>query len=274
MFFHAIPAIFKYYTIILSQLERYAMVAHWRCCGAGCACTRIFAFLLQFPTLIPTALLGNAAQPTNSRACNGTFTNGESNWLELADRSSTQDAAAPAKDVDAMIIKKSLTSIFFCAAMFAAHQAQAAEPLVLLTDQTQLLTLPRPAGTIVVGNPTYADVTVQGNLVFLHGRGFGTTNIIIMDEAGVKMADFEVTVAVGGSKNLALYKSGARFSYVCAPNCEVTLQPGDPQKWLSQEVAASFMLKSNLATGKTAVEAPKTGNADNSGNSGDTTTQP
>ncbi len=173
-----------------------------------------------------------------------------------------------------MIINKSLTSIFFCAALFTAHQAQAAEPLVLLTDQTQLLSLPRPPGIIVVGNPTFADVTVQGNLVFLHGRGFGTTNLIIMDEAGAKMADFEVTVAMGGSKNLALYKAGMRFSYVCAPNCEVTLQAGDPSKWLSSEVASSFALKSNLATGKTAVDAPKTGNGDSSGSSGDTTTQP
>ena len=172
-----------------------------------------------------------------------------------------------------MIIKKSLTSIFFCAAIFTATQAPAAEPLVLLTDQTQLLALPRPAGTIVVGNPTFADVTVQGNLVFLHGRGFGTTNLIIMDEAGAKMADFEVTVAMGGSKNLALYKAGSRYSYVCAPNCEVTLQAGDPSSWLSKEVAGSFQIKTNLATGKTAVEATTSGNADNSGNSGDTNTQ-
>ena len=172
-----------------------------------------------------------------------------------------------------MIIKKSLTSIFFCAAMFTAHQAQAAEPLVLLTDQTQLLTLPRPAGTIVVGNPTFADVTVQGEQVFLHGRGFGTTNIIIMDEAGVKMADFEVTVAMGGSRNLALYKAGMRFSYVCAPGCEVTLQAGDPNGWLSKEVAASFQVKTNLATGKTAEESSKSNNTNNSGDSGDTTTQ-
>jgi len=171
-----------------------------------------------------------------------------------------------------MIIKKSLTSIFFCAALFTANQAPAAEPLVLLTDQTQILTLPRPAGTIVVGNPTFADVTVQGEMVFLHGRGFGTTNIIIMDEAGVKMADFEVTVAIGGSNNLALYKGPARFSYVCAPNCEGTVQAGDLPNWLGQN-AGAFAAKANLATGKGAVESAKTSNADNSGNTGDTTTQ-
>ena len=163
-----------------------------------------------------------------------------------------------------MIIKKSLTATLLCAALFAAHQASAAEPLVLLTDQTQLLKLPRPPGTIVVGNPTFADVTVQGQLVFLHGRAFGTTNITIMDEAGAQMADFEVTVQMGGSNNLALYKSASRFSYVCAPNCEGTLQVGDNTTFFSV-VSGEASTKTGLATGKTAEDTAKSGNSGDSG---------
>jgi hypothetical protein len=166
-----------------------------------------------------------------------------------------------------MIIKKSLTATLLCAALFAAHQASAAEPLVLLTDQTQLLKLPRPAGTIVVGNPTFADVTVQGQLVFLHGRAFGTTNIIIMDEAGTHMADFEVTVQMGGSNNLALYKAASRFSYVCAPNCEGTLQVGDNTTFFSV-FSGEASTKTGLATGKTAEDTKGDGNSGNSGDSG------
>lgn len=167
-----------------------------------------------------------------------------------------------------MIIKKSLTATFLCAALFAAHQASAAEPLVLLTDQTQLLKLPRPAGTIVVGNPTFADVTVQGRMVFLHGRGFGTTNIIIMDEDGAQMADFEVTVQMGGSNNLALYKGGlspaSHFSYVCAPNCESTLQVGDHNQYFGV-VSGQITGKTGLATGKTAEDTARDGESGNSG---------
>ncbi len=208
-----------------------------------------------------------AANAPSSINCNGRFTNGESNWDEVEDRWLTHKAGAPAKDTHAMIIKKSLTAALLCAALFAAHQASAAEPLVLLTDQTQLLSLPRPAGTIVVGNPTFADVTVQGQLIFLHGRAFGTTNIIIMDETGAKMADFEVTVQMGGSNNLAMYKAGQRFSYVCAPNCEGTLQVGDATAFMDQ-FAGQIAIKTNLATGKTAQEASGAGNSGNSGNSG------
>ena len=163
-----------------------------------------------------------------------------------------------------MITKKSLTATLLCAALFAAHQASAAEPLVLLTDQTQLLKLPRPAGIIVVGNPTFADITVQGQLVFLHGRAFGTTNITIMDEAGAQMADFEVTVQMGGSNNLALYKSASRFSYVCAPNCEGTLQVGDSASHFSL-ITGEASTKTGLATGKTAEDTAKEGNSGDSG---------
>jgi putative type II/III system pilus formation protein len=203
--------------------------------------------------------------------CNGTFTNGEANWSEVEDSSLTHKAGMPAKDPNTMIIKKSLTAALLCATLFTAPQASAAEPLVLLTDQTQILKLPRPPGTIVVGNPTFADVTVQDQLVYLHGRAFGTTNIIILDEAGDRMGDYEVTVQMGGSNNLALYKGGPaganRYSYVCAPNCEATLQVGDPSNFIS-EIAKEVMMKTSLATGKTAVEAPQTGNSGNSDNSG------
>jgi hypothetical protein len=148
----------------------------------------------------------------------------------------------------------------------AAEASTSAEPLLLMTDQTRILKLPRPAGTIVVGNPTFADVTVQGNLVFLHGRAFGTTNIIILDDAGDQLAEFEATVQMGGSNNLALYKAGMRFSHVCAPNFEATLQVCDPRDWLIKELSEEILTKSNLATGKTATDATQTDKTGDSGN--------
>ncbi len=131
---------------------------------------------------------------------------------------------------------------------------QAAETLTLLTDQTQLLALSGTPATVVVGNPSIADVTIQGNEVFLHGKAFGTTNIIIMDAAGTRLADFEVTVMKNGSHDVAMWKGGGRYSYVCAPDCEVTFHVGDHpptfDNWTSQSKA-----KLNLATGKTSSEA-------------------
>ncbi len=131
---------------------------------------------------------------------------------------------------------------------------QAAETLTLLTDQTQLLALSGTPATVVVGNPSIADVTIQGNEVFLHGKAFGTTNIIIMDAAGTRMADFEVTVMKGGSHDVAVYKAGSRYSYVCAPDCEATFHVGD-NAGIFGLVTEQVKQKINLATGKTASEA-------------------
>lgn len=130
----------------------------------------------------------------------------------------------------------------------------AAESLTLLTDRTQLLALSGNPATIVVGNPSIADVTIQGQQVFLHGRAFGTTNIIILDAAGATLSDFEVTVMKGGSNDVAVYKAGSRYSYVCAPDCEATFHVGD-NAGIFGVVTDQAKQKVNLATGKTASEA-------------------
>ena len=57
--------------------------------------------------------------------------------------------------------------------------AARANDLIVKYDQSQLLRLPRPAAAIIIGNPTIADVSVQGgNLLVVTGQSYGITNII------------------------------------------------------------------------------------------------
>ena len=52
--------------------------------------------------------------------------------------------------------------------------AFAADTLDVILDQAQILRLPDRVGTIVVGNPLIADVTVQaGGLMVVTGKGYG-----------------------------------------------------------------------------------------------------
>ncbi len=149
---------------------------------------------------------------------------------------------------------KIATSLAALLIMSLAGPVMAKETLVLMADQTQLLDLPGTPATVVIGNPSFADVTIQGKEVFLHGKAFGTTNIIIMDAAGTRMADFEVTVMKNGSFDVAMWKPLGRYSYVCAPDCETTFHVGDNtsafDNWTSEA-----KVKLNLATGKTSSEA-------------------
>src|SRR4051794_1039251 len=99
----------------------------------------------------------------------------------------------------------------------AAAPALAIPDVVVMNDQAKLVEIPggEPA-TVVVGNPNIADVTVQGNQIFVHGRNFGTTNMIVLDREGKQLSAFDVTVMLRGTNNVAIYKAGRRFSFVCA----------------------------------------------------------
>ena len=132
--------------------------------------------------------------------------------------------------------------------------AIAAQELIIKTDQTQLINITGTPGAVVIGNPSIADATVHGDKVFVHGRSFGSTNLIILDENGNQLASLDITVQLGGLNNVALFKAGVRYSFVCAPNCESTLQSGDQVDWFG-DVAKMNSKKTDAATGKSSTDS-------------------
>lgn len=142
-----------------------------------------------------------------------------------------------------------LTLAFFC-----SSAAFAAQEIIIKTDQTQLINVSGSPGTVVIGNPSIADATVHGDKIFLHGRSFGSTNLIILDQDGNQLASLDITVQQGGLNNIALFKAGVRYSYVCAPNCEATMQAGDQVDWFG-DVAKMDGKKSDAATGKSSADS-------------------
>ena len=113
-----------------------------------------------------------------------------------------------------------VTSSALALAFLHTSATLAAQELIIKTDQTQLISISGTPGAVVIGNPSIADATVHGDKIFVHGRAFGSTNLIILDENGNQLSSLDITVQLGGENNLALFKAGARYSYVCAPNCE------------------------------------------------------
>jgi len=81
------------------------------------------------------------------------------------------------------------------------HHRPAAQELVVKTDQTQLISISGTPGTVVIGNPSIADVTVHGNKLFVHGRAFGSTSLIILDENGNQLSALDITVMLGGEND-------------------------------------------------------------------------
>ena len=52
-------------------------------------------------------------------------------------------------------------------------------------DQAQRVQLRGPAGSVIVGNPAIADVTVvDSNTLYITGKGYGVTEIVAVDAIG------------------------------------------------------------------------------------------
>ncbi len=112
-------------------------------------------------------------------------------------------------------------------ALVAAGDAHAGD-LIVRYDQSQLLRLPRPVAEVIIGNPSIADVAVQGgNLLVVTGKTFGVTNIIALDAQRNVIQDQRIVVQRDDERSVNLVKGGTRQSYSCTPNCSPTLTIGD-----------------------------------------------
>lgn len=119
------------------------------------------------------------------------------------------------------------TAVLTAALVLEASKA-AAEDLIVYYDQAQLLRMPRPVAEIIVGNPSIADVTIQGgNLLVVTGKTFGVTNVIALDSERNVIQDQRVIVERDLQGVVNLHKGTARYTLACAPTCQTTLTVGD-----------------------------------------------
>src|SRR3569833_184740 len=97
----------------------------------------------------------------------------------------------------------------------ALSPARAADkPLAVTLDQATLLRLPEKVATIVVGNPLIADVAVQsGGLVVVTGKGYGSTNLIVLVCAGAVLMERSVVVRGPNDQTVQVYRGAERETY-------------------------------------------------------------
>jgi Pilus formation protein N terminal region len=131
------------------------------------------------------------------------------------------------------------TRLSFAAAFVAGLLASGissclAEELTVNADQSQIISLSRPASTVVVGNPSIADVTIQGSQLFVHGRLFGKTNIIALDDSGNLIGKYDVNVGVDDTYNVVMFRPipgkptlFVKESFTCKFDCERVFHVGD-----------------------------------------------
>jgi Flp pilus assembly secretin CpaC len=111
----------------------------------------------------------------------------------------------------------------FGATLPLAAPGFAAEPIEVVMNEAKILKLARNANTIVVGNPAIADASVQdARTIVLTGKGFGSTNLVILDENGAPILDERVMVKRSDFATMRVYRRNAVSTLSCTPFCEST----------------------------------------------------
>lgn len=116
-------------------------------------------------------------------------------------------------------------SVFLATALLvaAAYSApvSAASGIEVVMNQAKIVKLARAADTIVVGNPAIADASVQdASTVVLTGKGFGVTNLVILDKDGNPIIDEQVTVIRQAASTVRIYRRAEVQTMSCSPYCE------------------------------------------------------
>lgn len=107
-----------------------------------------------------------------------------------------------------------------------------AGPLSVEANKTVPLRLKGAAASVVLGNRNIADVAVHDeHLIFITGKTFGTTNLMVFDRDGRQIYSSEVVVTVNSSNLVTVNRSGSNFTYDCAPNCRAVMSTGDDQEY-------------------------------------------
>jgi len=123
------------------------------------------------------------------------------------------------------------------ASAVAMPRGGAAETITVVLDQAQLMKLPDKVGTIIIGNPLIADVSLQaGGTMVVTGKGYGATNIIALDRTGATLMSTTVQV-VGPRDAVVVYRGVDRESYSCAPSCERRITLGDAPPYFDATLA-------------------------------------
>lgn len=130
-------------------------------------------------------------------------------------------------------------------------------------NRTEVVHLPQAAAAIVVGNPSVADVSVHSeDTIFLVGRGFGDTNIIILNKAGETVMNANIAV-VGSSStnNVRVFAGGAaeRSTYNCSPYCQPSPNLGDATAFIGANSSQTEQISNTFASGGSVPQAPRIG---------------
>ena len=118
-------------------------------------------------------------------------------------------------------------------------------------NKTEVVYLPANAGAVVIGNPDIADVSVHSaNTIFVVGRGYGETNLVVLNNAGQKIMDADIQVVNNlPAHGVRIYNGADRSTYSCAPYCQPSPVLGDSPQFIGSNQGRATAINNNIASG-------------------------
>lgn len=152
---------------------------------------------------------------------------------------------------------RSLPRVLLVICAFALMSGKSpADTFGVMLDQARILKLPDRVATIIIGNPSIADATLQsGGLLVVTAKGYGVTNLMALDNRGNILVEHTIQVTSPRSA-LTVYRGTDRESLSCTPNCERTLVPGDSAA-VFDSVVGQIGVRNGISAGNPAAAAPK-----------------
>lgn len=107
--------------------------------------------------------------------------------------------------------------------------------LSITVDRAKVIRLPERTQTVVVGNPSIADLAIQKNgIVVVTGKSYGVTNLIALDGAGNMLAESTVSVGAATDAIMVVQRGLDRQSYSCTPSCQPSVLLGDANAYFNE----------------------------------------
>jgi Flp pilus assembly secretin CpaC len=117
--------------------------------------------------------------------------------------------------------------------------ANAGSGIEVEMNQAKIVKLARAADTIVVGNPQIADAAVQdASTIVLTARGFGVTNLVVLDADGNAIVDAQITVIRQTASSVRVYRRAEVQTLSCTPYCESSYKT-DAERTSEAEMSTS-----------------------------------
>jgi Flp pilus assembly secretin CpaC len=107
-------------------------------------------------------------------------------------------------------------------ALWATAAVAATGSMSVELKQSRRIMLGGQIGDVVVADPSVADVTViDSHSVILLGKGYGTTDVLVLDHAGRTLLNSRVTVVEPQGQRLSYFPGPSlRAEFSCTPRCE------------------------------------------------------